>query len=98
MEGHNWFKTNLSGFLEVSPQPVFVDLLRSPRIDSQPGGPVRNPICRTGPPGYIGWRNRFFGIDSWAPDTFTNTETVFVDLLRRPGIDSQPGGPGTTTL
>jgi hypothetical protein len=22
---------------------------------------------RTGPPGYIGWRNSFFGIDSWAP-------------------------------
>ncbi len=26
-----------------------------------------NPICRTGPPGYIGWRNQFLGIDSWAP-------------------------------
>jgi hypothetical protein len=27
------------------------------------GGPRRgrydNPVCRTGPPGYIGWRNRF---------------------------------------
>jgi hypothetical protein len=23
--------------------------------------------CRTGPPGYIGWRNGFLGIDSWAP-------------------------------
>jgi hypothetical protein len=34
------------------PEPVFVDLLRGPGIDSQPGGPVRNPICRTGPPGY----------------------------------------------
>ncbi len=49
------------------PKPVFVDLLWRPGIDSQPGGPVRNPICRTGPPGYIGWRNRFLGIDSWAP-------------------------------
>jgi hypothetical protein len=48
-------------------EPVFVDLLRRPGIDSQPGGPVRNPICRTGPPGYTGWRNRFLGIDSWAP-------------------------------
>ncbi len=28
---------------------------------------------RTGPPGYIGWRNRFFEIDSWAPWTFTNS-------------------------
>jgi hypothetical protein len=49
------------------PEPVFVDLLRGPGIDSQPGGPVRNPICRTGPPCYIGWRNRFLGIDAWAP-------------------------------
>ena len=23
--------------------------------------------CRTDPPGYIVWRNRSFGIDSWAP-------------------------------
>ncbi len=30
------------------PEPVFVNLLRSPGIDSQPGGPVRQ---RTGPPG-----------------------------------------------
>ncbi len=22
--------------------------------------------CRTGPPGYIGWRNQLFGINSWA--------------------------------
>ncbi len=28
---------------------------------------------RTGPPGYIGWRNSFLGIDSWAPETFKNT-------------------------
>jgi hypothetical protein len=21
--------------------------------------------CRTGPPGYLGWRNRFLGIDFW---------------------------------
>jgi hypothetical protein len=48
-------------------EPVFVDLLRGPGIDSHPGGPVRNPICRRGPPGYIGWRNRFLGIDAWAP-------------------------------
>jgi hypothetical protein len=26
-----------------------------------------NPICRTSPPGCIGWQNRFLGIDSWAP-------------------------------
>jgi hypothetical protein len=42
----------------MEPEPVFVNLLRSPGIDSQPSGPVQvdNPICRTGPPGYIGWR------------------------------------------
>ncbi len=44
-----------------------VNLLRSPGIDFQHGGPVRQPyIWRTGPPGYIGWRN-----DSWPPLTFT---------------------------
>ncbi len=30
-------------------------------------GRYGNPICRTGPPGYIGCRNRFLGIYSWAP-------------------------------
>ncbi len=55
-------------------EPIFVDPSRSSEIDSQPGGSVRNPICRTGPPGYIGWRNkiprnRFLGI----PLLFTNT-------------------------
>ncbi len=28
---------------------------------------------RTGPPGYIGWRNSFLGTDSGAPYTFKNT-------------------------
>ncbi len=28
---------------------------------------------RTGPPGYIGWRNSFLGIDSEASYTFKNT-------------------------
>ncbi len=39
--------------------------LRSPGIDSQPGPRYDNPIWPTGPPGYISWRNRFLGIDSW---------------------------------
>ncbi len=30
-------------------------------------------FLRTGPPGYIGWWNRFLGIESWAPLTFTNS-------------------------
>ncbi len=67
----------------VGAEPVFVDLLRGPGIDSQPGGPVRNPICRTGPPGYIGWRNRFLGIDSWAPYTFTNTGSGMEKVLQK---------------
>jgi hypothetical protein len=32
--------------------------------------------CRTGPPDYIGWRNRLIGIDSWAPKKFRNTVSV----------------------
>jgi hypothetical protein len=31
---------------------------------------------RTGPPGYIGWRNSFLRIDSGAPYTFKNTGSV----------------------
>jgi hypothetical protein len=42
----------------MSAEPVFVNLLRSPGIDSQPGR-YDNPIWRTGPSGNIGWRNRF---------------------------------------
>ncbi len=48
----------------MQPDPVFVNLSRSPGIDFQPGGPDYNPICRTGPPGYIGYigsLNRFLG-------------------------------------
>ena len=111
------------------PEPVFVNLSRSPGIDPKPGVPVRQPyllfpptrarICKrlrspgidskeSIPPayvgwragtsnrvvvpalqtgtrflgslkglqiraGYLGWRNRFLGNDSWAPETFTNT-------------------------
>ncbi len=40
-------------------EPEFVNLLTG--IDSQPGGPVQQPYLRTGPLGYIGWRNRFLG-------------------------------------
>ncbi len=43
---------------------------------------------RTGPPGYIGWRNSFLGLDSGVPYTFKNTGSgynpthVFVLELR----------------
>jgi hypothetical protein len=42
------------------PEPEFVNLLGSPGIDSQPGGPVQQPYL-THRPGYISWRNRFLG-------------------------------------
>jgi hypothetical protein len=53
---------------ERIPESVFLNLLRSPGIDSQPGRLVwyDNSIYRTGPPGYIFSRNRFLRIDSWA--------------------------------
>jgi hypothetical protein len=42
------------------PESEFVNLFRSPGIDSQSGGPDGNPIFDVrGPPGYIGWRNQF---------------------------------------
>ncbi len=37
---------------------------------------------RTGPPGYIGWRNSFLGIDSGAPYTCKNTGS---DMDPNPG-------------
>ncbi len=38
------------------------------RFPAWPAGATTRPA----PPGYIGWRNRFLRIDSWAPETFTN--------------------------
>ncbi len=55
------------GELTSAPEPVFVDLLRSLGIDSSQAGRYNNPFCRTCPPSYIGWWNRFIGIDSRAP-------------------------------
>ena len=46
------------------PEPIFVNLLRSPGIDSQLAGWYDNPMFRTDPPGYIVWWSRFLGIDS----------------------------------
>ncbi len=44
-----WERSNASPItsaykLNMESEPVFVNLLRSPGIDSQPAGPVRNPI------------------------------------------------------
>jgi hypothetical protein len=49
------------------PNPIFVDLLRSPGIDSQPDGPVRQLGKSSRPARLLGWRNRFLGFDSGAP-------------------------------
>ncbi len=48
-------------------ETVFVNLLRSPGIDTSLSGRYSNPVCRTGPPGYKAWRSWFLRIDSWAP-------------------------------
>ena len=38
---------------------------------------------RNGPPGYIGWRNSFLGIDSGAPYTFKKTGSELNDERER---------------
>jgi hypothetical protein len=47
-------------------ETVFVYLLRALESIPSLAGRYDNPICRTGPQDYIGWRNRFLGIDSWS--------------------------------
>ncbi len=45
-----------------TPEPVFVNLLSSPGINSQPGVPVRQPyLTYRAARLHIGWRNRFLG-------------------------------------
>jgi hypothetical protein len=41
---------------------------------------------RTSPPGYIGWRNSFLGIDSGAPYTFKNTESGRANAWTSEGV------------
>jgi hypothetical protein len=94
------YKASLSATISycITAEPVFVNHLRSPEIDSQPCGipGLRKRLTntgseleflkslwglgneeeegyRTGPPGYIVWRNSFLGIDSGAPYTYKNT-------------------------
>jgi hypothetical protein len=52
-----------SGYYE----PGLVNILRSPGIDSQTGGPVRHPYLTYRLGRLHGWRKRFLGIDSWDP-------------------------------
>jgi hypothetical protein len=44
---------------------------------------------RTGPPGYIGWRNSFLGIDSGAPYTFKNTSSELEFLKSLWGLGTE---------
>jgi hypothetical protein len=77
--------------LLLCPELVFVDLLRSPRIDSQPGGPVRQPCLSYRP-------DRLHRLAKSIPRTrFPSSINVykyglcarFCKRLRIPGIDSK---------
>ncbi len=72
----------------LSSEPEFVNLLWSLGINSLPGGPVLQPYLTNLPAmagryrarlQYKGWRNRFLGIDSWAPQIFTNPGSGGID-------------------
>jgi hypothetical protein len=59
---HNWHFCNTEWLSELE----FLKSLWGLGTEEEEG-------YRTGPPGYIGWRNSFLGIDSGAPYTFKNT-------------------------
>ncbi len=65
-------------------EPVFVSFYGAQESISSLAGRYDNLICRTGPPGYIGWCYRFLGIDFWALYTFTNTGSVLKMCLFSP--------------
>ncbi len=52
---------------------------------------------RTGPQGYIGWRNSFLGVDSGAPYTFKNTGSAVIpsETLTR---NTSPGTGGARVV
>ena len=56
-------------FLHYKPELEFLKSLWGLGTEEEEG-------YRTGPPGYIGWRNSFLGIDSGALYTFKNTGSV----------------------
>ncbi len=69
------FKDDFNGFsFTLNSEAVFVNLLRSPGINSQPVGPVRQPYLTNRPT--AGWRNQFLGIHSCASLSFTNSGSV----------------------
>jgi hypothetical protein len=76
--------------------------LRSPELEFSKSlwglGTEEEEGYRTGPRGYIGWRNSFLGIDSGAPYTFKTTGSVHVvpplygmysQTLRYTNVDKQ---------
>jgi len=60
---------------QIPPEPVYVNLLRSPGIDSQPGGPVRQPYLSYWHARLHRLAKRYLRIDSGPPLTFTNTSS-----------------------
>ncbi len=56
------------------PEPVFVNLLRSPGIDAQPGGPVRQPYLTYWPARLHRLAESIPGIDSTGFLNFYNYE------------------------
>jgi len=80
------------------PEPVFVNLLRSPGIDSQPGGPVRQPSLSYRPARLhrLGHRGVFLCLcisgtpcDGVTLPIPTPSQGPNFKCLRTPGIDSQ---------
>ncbi len=69
--------------MDSQPEPVFVDPLRSPESIPSLAGRYDNPICCTGPPSYMGYRNRFPGsliVYKYGP-WWAGTKTLFANRL-----------------
>jgi hypothetical protein len=80
-----------------STEPEFLNLVRIPGIDSEPGGPIRQPygiyFC-TGPPGFIGWRNRFLN----SLNIYIYPGSAQSDLERNQKLEDQPWSASCTAL
>jgi hypothetical protein len=64
-----------------TPEPLFVNLSRSPGIDFPHDGPIRQPYLMNQPARLQGWQNRFLGIDYCAPPTFTNSGSGVTTII-----------------
>jgi hypothetical protein len=64
--GRRCKKSTLNDLVHLT--PLRIPLMNPPQETILSlAGLYDNPIFRTGPPSYIGWRNRILGIDSWSP-------------------------------